>query len=352
MTPEEVIVRAGRGELLPVYLVVGDERFLVDQVVSAVRTAALAGGVAGFNEDKFVAGEADVDRVLAAARMLPMMGKRRLVAVRALERWDARADSDEAEREPRATKQGSALDALAAYAAAPVESTCLLLVATKVDGRRKLVAVAKKAGFLVSCEAIARQALPAWIARRAKDAGHALDGDTAELLAEIAGPELSHAADALDRLGLYVGEGKPIGEDDVAACVIRTRLRSVWDLVGALGRRDLDRALHALADAYDPRDRGVRLIGAIAFSLRQMIKFEAAIADGASPDQAAVRAGAPPFKARELAAQTRGLPRSELERWLRLLAAADLELKGSKRPALATVETLVLDMCGRAAAPS
>ena len=41
-------------------------------------------------------------------------------------------------------------------------------------------------------------------------------------------------------------------------------------------------------------------------------------------------------------------PRSvshELERWLLLLAEADLELKGSKRPARSTVEDTIVQMC-------
>lgn len=350
MTFEQAIRKAKAGELLPVYLVLGEEAFLAQEVVATIRESALTGASAAFNEEKLIAGEADVDRVLGAARMMPMMAKRRLVIVQSVERWESRASSDDATKDSSSGSSGkgaSPLDRLAEYASKPSPTTTLVLVATKLDARRKLVTLAKKQDFLVSCEPLARGALPGWIARQAKARGHAISGELASLLAQVAGPDLSLVADALERTMLYVGEGAEITEEALDACVVRTRLRSVWELVDAVGRRDLGKALAALADVYDPRDRGLRLVPLITRSVRQLLKFEAAIRAGARPDEAAKSAGAPPFKARELAAQVKQLPRAELERWLMVLAATDLALKGSRRPPLAVLETAIVDLCSR-----
>jgi DNA polymerase-3 subunit delta len=97
---------------------------------------------------------------------------------------------------------------------------------------------------------------------------------------------------------------------------------------------------------YDPQDRGLRLLGVLAWSTRQLLRFDAAVRGGASPDQAAVRAGAPPFKARELSQQVKALSRAELERGPELLARLDLELKGgSRRPPQAVLESAILRLC-------
>lgn len=349
MTPEQAIKKARAGELLPVYLVLGEERLLVEQVVAAVREAALAGGPAAFNEDKLIAGEADVDRVISAARMVPMMATRRLVVVRSVERWESRAAGEEAEpAAPISSKSGaSPLDRLAEYSASPSPTTTLLLVASKLDSRRKLSLLAKKSDFVVTCEPLARGALPTWIAREAKTRGHTISSEVAGLLAHLAGPELGHVADALERTMLYVGERAPITEEAIDACVVRTRQSSVWELIDAIGRRDLGKALAALADVHDPRDHGLPLVSLVTRSVRQLLKFESATRSGASPDEAAKAAGAPPFKARDLAAQIRAIPRFELERWLTVLAATDLALKGSKRTPLTVLETMVIDLCAR-----
>ena len=68
MDLDGALARAKRGELLPVYVLSGTERFLRDMLVQAIRTSALAGGLAELNEDKFTAGEGSVDRLLSAAR--------------------------------------------------------------------------------------------------------------------------------------------------------------------------------------------------------------------------------------------------------------------------------------------
>jgi len=349
VTPDMAIKEATAGSLRPVYLVMGDERWYVDRVVAAIREAVAKGGIAGFNEDKLTAGEATVDAVLNASRMLPMMAPRRFVLVRSVERWEKKGDDDGDADEPgpgkKVSRQLSPLDALAEYAKAPAPSAVLVLVATKLHAQRKLVTHAKKQDFIVACEPLNRRALPAFIKNLAKEKGNPISSEVAEHLADIAGPELGYVVDAMERLSLYVGAKQPITEDAVAQVVIRVRLSTSWELLDALAQRRLDRAMATLADVYDPNDRGLKLLGLVAWSVRNMVKFESALAAGLSASEAAQRAGVPPFKAGELSQTVRSLPRGTLPAWLRVIAEADLALKGSRRPPQAVLETMLIEMC-------
>jgi len=328
-----------------VYLVTGSEQFLRDQVIAELRTAALGGGVAAFNEDRFTAGEVDVDRVVAAARTVPMMAKRRFVLVRSAERWDASASGDVDDG-----KKESSLDRLMRYVADPVESTCLAIVAMKVDGRRKLATVAKKQDFAVTCEPLDSRKLTSWVVSECGRRGHAIDRDVASLLAELAGPEMSSVHDAVERLSLYVGGAAAITEEAVAECVARVRTADTWALVDAVGKRDLGTALRLFAEVYDPRDRGLPLLGAIAWSIRQLARFQAALDDGLAEDAAAKAAGIyQPFRAKEIAGKVRSFRPKELERWILILAETDLALKSSRRPADAILDDMLTRMCGKAA---
>lgn len=339
MTPDEAIKRAEKGELLPVYLLTGEERLLRDQAVATILKNALAGGLSEFNLDKFTAGETPVDKILSATRTVPMMAKKRVVMVRGLERWDSESSTDD-----------PPLDKIAEYAKEPVDSTCLVLVAEKIDGRRKLMTLAKKAGFLVDCATVDSRQLPGWIKARAKAKGHSIDGDVAELIAEIAGPELSYLDDVLERLSLYVGPDSPITEDAVTVCVTRVRLADTWKLVDAASTKDLGKVLTLFADVYDPRDRGLPLIGAIAWSLRQLLKLQNALEGGAGMDEAARRAGIyPAFRAREHAQKLKAFRPRELERWLVIVQETDFALKSSRRSADAILEEMFTRMCRRAA---
>lgn len=337
MTPEELVREAQSGELRPVYLFMGTERYLLDRAVRELRTAALAGGLADFNEDSFVAGDVTADKVIAAARMVPMMAKRRFVLLRGLERWDGeRSDGDDA-------RAKSPLEALASYADKPYDTTCLVLTAEKVDGRKRLVTLAKKQGFLVSCEPLDDARLARWVVRAAEERETTIAPFVAEVVVQLAGPELSAIADAVDRLALFVGKGNTIGEEAIGEIVVKVRETSAFDLVNAVGRRDRAKALSVLAEVLDPRE-GPRLLGLLAWSVRQQLRFKNAIEAGMKPEDAAKAAGAPPFKARDLSQQTKTLSSAKIEGWLVLLAEADLALKGSKLTPESVFETLVLDM--------
>jgi len=344
VTPDEAIREIESQKLRPVYLVAGEERHLAEQVVRRLRQEVTRGGVAGLNDDTLTAGPDTVDAVLAAARTLPMLASRRFLLVRDLDRWDgekadAKASAKKVPREPP-------LDRLVGYAEDPNPSTVLVLWATKLDKRRRLYTLAKKAGFLVAAEPLDRRELPEFIQRQADLRGARISRSDAQLLLDLCGADLAALSDAIERLSLYVGSGGVVDGKAISDLVVRIRTDSVWELVGAVGRRDAGRALAVLADVYDPGDRGLKLVSVLAWATRQLLRFDAARKQGRDSGEAAKAAGAPPFKARELEDQLRHLTVDHLSRWLRVLAATDLDLKGgTRRPPEAVLERMILDLC-------
>ncbi|MET0795500.1 MAG: DNA polymerase III subunit delta, partial [Polyangiaceae bacterium] len=279
MTPDQAIQEAAEQKLRPVYLLIGDERHLESKVVQALKAATIKGGIPGLNEDQIQAQEADVENALSAARTLPMMAKRRFVLVRGLEHWEGREVAEGKEPEAK-TKSQPPLDRLLEYCQAPSPSTVLVLVGGGLNKNRKLVTVARKDGWLVNCEALSRADLPGFIELAARERGNRLEPGVADLIAELAGPELGPVTDALERCCLYAGAGQAVTEDVVAECVVRLRAKTVWELVAAVGKRDPGAALSALSEVYDPQDRGLRLLGVLSWSTRQMLRFESALSDG------------------------------------------------------------------------
>ncbi|MEN9579845.1 MAG: hypothetical protein RJA70_2854 [Pseudomonadota bacterium] len=362
MSPEQAITAAANGDLRPVYLLLGEERLLRDQVVAKLRAAALDGAIPGLNEDDFQAGEANASSIVGAAHTLPMMGRRRWVLVRGLERWeskkssgddipgddakDDKASQQKAETGSKLELRQDPLDQLANYCQSPSVSTVLVLLASSLNGRRRLVTLANKEGFLVSCEPLRKNELPGWVRAAAKRRGCTLSSAAAELIAEVSGPDLSSVEDAVERLSLFVGAGHEITEDAVSELLTIVRPATVWELVDALARRDTASALALVGKVYDPRDRGLKLLSVITWSTRQLLKFQAARASGLDPSAAARAAGAPPFKASSMDQQAKRISRESLESWILSLRDVDGMLKGnSRRPAKAILEAAVIDLC-------
>lgn len=339
LTVEQAIAEARAGTLRPVYLVAGEERFLRRAVLAQLRLGVLGSEQLSLNEDRFTAGDVDAASVIAAARTLPMFGPRRLVVVQGIERWEAQKET---------TTRGVShkpLDRLAQYAADPSDTTTLVMVADKIDNRRKLMTLAKKQGFLVACEPLSRGQLPGWVRERAKRKGHAISAPAADLMAELIGSDLSLLEDAVERVSLYVGIEQELTEEAIVTCVANLKSTTVWELVEAVGRRDPGQALAALGRVFE-RGSGPRLVGLLCWSTRQLIRFGSARAAGANGRDAAKAAGIPPFKAQQLEAQLKVMSLARAEMWLETLAVVDRDLKGgSRKTQQAVLEQALLSVC-------
>lgn len=328
MNSSEVIKRASAGALEPVYLVVGTEGLLIERVVDAVRRAVDDVGIQGFNVDVYDGGQVDATRVISSARTLPMMAERRLVLLRHVDAMTP-------------TEQSRLVD----YVQAPSESTCLVLTAEKLDGRGKLIKAAKARGSLVEAKPIRGRELRAFVRAEADARDHKISSDAVEALLEATGDDLAAIEDGVERLSLFVGQGEPIEVDSVTTCVSRARVESIWSLVDAIGLRDRKTVVGAAQSLLADREPPLRLLAMVARQLRIVARMRTALAEGLSPQEATKRAGAPPFKARELTKSARLFSSSNLGRAFSVLAETDRALKSSKRPPDAVFQEAVLTLC-------
>ncbi|MCA9601496.1 MAG: DNA polymerase III subunit delta [Polyangiales bacterium] len=327
------IIREARGGTLrPVYVLVGEERFLIDRAVGFIRRRVLEGGIEGFNEDVFQGKGLAGKSLAGAARTMPMMADRRFVLVRAAD------DMATAE-----------LEALVDYLESPAESACVVLLADKLDGRSKFAKAAKKHDVWIDAAPLKPAQARSFVMAEAKERGHAIAGDAADALVDAVGADLAAIDDALERLSLFVGEGKPIDANAVDACVMRVRTESIWALVDAVSQRNARVAIHATGSLLADREPPLRILAMVARQLRMVAKMREALQQGMNPNDAARQAGVPPFKAREFADSAKRFKWGDLERAFEVLAQTDQALKGSKRPGGVVLEAAMLELCSATA---
>src|SRR5215475_13612005 len=108
------------GQIAPLYLFEGSEKYLRDQALKKLIDASVDESVRDFNFATISVAEGNLDEALALARQFPMISARRVVVVRGFE-----AISDD--------KQ---LNALKDYLRAPADTTSLVFVSDALDNRR------------------------------------------------------------------------------------------------------------------------------------------------------------------------------------------------------------------------
>jgi DNA polymerase-3 subunit delta len=315
----------------PVHVLVGTETFLIEQCIVLLRRITLGGDDTGFNADVFHGRGLKVQSLLSAARTLPMFAPRRFVLLR--DAMDA----------------GEDLDELLPYLENPAPSTCLVLTAEKLDGRSRFAKAVKKLDQIVEAAPLRPAAVRSFVVDEARHRGHDLAPGAAAALADTIGTDLAAMDDALERLSLYVGPGQAIDQAAVEACIARVRVESIWALVDAVSARDDRTALRATASLLADREAPLRILSLIARQLRMVARMREALASGLKPPEAAQAAGAPPFKASELAQAARRFNYDDLKLAFEVLADADLQMKGgltgNKVPAERLLEGAIMQLC-------
>lgn len=319
---------ARRGKWDPVLVLVGSETFLIERAVRLLRKATVGDGPRGFNDDLFHGTGLQGARVAASARTLPMMASARFVLVRGAH------DAPAAE-----------LDALAGYVADPSPSTCFVITAEKIDGKTKLAKAAKASGAWLSVEPLKGGLLERFASGEAKRRGHAFDGPAMAAFLDATGNDLAAIDDGVERLSLYVGEGRSIDREAVENVITRVRVDTIWSLVDAIALKRTKVALEASLSMLADREPPLRILAMVARQVRMVAKMKTALEDGMSQAEAVKAAGAAPFKARELADSAKKFSDSDLRRALVLLRDADVALKGSKREPEIVMEETVLALC-------
>jgi DNA polymerase III subunit delta len=324
---DALIEQARGGTFPPVAVIAGAERLLIERAVDALRTAAQA-EPGGFNSDVFQGQGLQASHLINTARMLPMMAQTRFILVR-------HADAIPA----------GEVDAICAYIKKPVAETCLVLVSEKLDGRSKLAKTAMESGSWHEAAPPRVGDIPQLLLGEARARGHELQFEAAQALVDSLGADLSALDDALERLSLYVGEGKPIDLAAVEASVVHARTDSVWALVDAVGARNKRAAIASAGSLLGSQEPPLRILALVARQLRTLARMRSALKSGLKEQEAAQKSGAPPFKARELAQLARRFDDAQMRRAFATLAEADLLLKGSKVPGPRVLEQALLALC-------
>jgi DNA polymerase-3 subunit delta len=296
--------------------------------VAALKKAALDGETGGFNSDTFQGASVSAKTLVNTARTLPMFAKSRFILVR------------NAEAIPAAE-----VDALCAYMNKPSPEACVVLTSEKLDGRTKLAKTAIELSFWHEAATPRLAELPGLVQSEARGRGHALAFDAAQALVDALGADLSALDDAIERLSLFVGQGQAIELAAVEASVTHTRTDSVWALIDAVGARNTKVAIASAASLLGSQEPPLKILALIARQMRTIARVRGALKSGLQDQEAAQKAGAPPFKARELAALARRFDDAKLNRAFRTIAEADLSLKGSKVPGPRVLERAILELC-------
>ncbi|HEX5081375.1 MAG TPA: DNA polymerase III subunit delta, partial [Blastocatellia bacterium] len=223
------------GQIGPLYLFEGSEKYLRDQALKKLLEAAVDESARDFNLARISVTQGNLDDALALARQFPMISTRRMVVVTGFE-----SISDD--------KQ---IEALKDYLRAPAETTALVFVSDALDNRRNIATMLRKSCEVVSFDPLdERDAAPQWIRDYVARSGRLIEPQAASYLVGMVGVDLMRLSTELDKLINYAGEKGRIGKPEIDELVLNSREHSNFELTDAILDGDRRRALTLLDRIY------------------------------------------------------------------------------------------------------
>jgi len=319
-------------EISSLYLLVGEETFMIDEILVKMKDKILESGLVDFNLNTFYASDCKVDEIRDAVETLPMMAQRRLVIVKQAQDLSA-----------------GELEGLSELIEKPVESTTLVFVASKADMRKKFFKLFDANGVVVKFQKPFENQLNPWIAYIAKKHDLTLSADAMEVLKEWVGANLTDINNELRKVSQYLGDRTTVEVEDLKHVVSKTRVETVFELVNSMGRGDCANSFMHLASLLD---NGQNEMGVLAMTIRHfriLLLCQEALKEGLNHSQIGSRVGVHGFFIKEYIDQARNQDSRQLLQIYDVLLDTDRALKSNPLSGHLWLENLVLQACRRSA---
>ena len=277
------------GTLDPLYLLLGDDEY-EKRELAAEFEETIDPELRAFNVERFHGAETKLGDVLAAAQTLPMMAPRRLIVVLHAEQVL------EPKRESEAATQDA--EAFETFVAHPPSHATLVLIATKLDERRRLSKKLLARSTVVRCGQVETVGdAERWIRAQLKAEGRRMASDAIRGLAERAGPDIMRLRFELERLLLFASGQPEITAQDVHDVAGPPSAHDDWAVARAIERRSDKVALRELGLVLESGAAPFLVLGQLAWVARTKLpsaRTRSAIEAVFRTDRALKRSGGNP----------------------------------------------------------
>lgn len=311
-----------------IYLLLGDDYYLMSEAIACIKSSALNSGAADFNYDQYFAGDVEVSKVRDAVEMLPMMSSRRLVILR---NAHLLKDRD--------------WDALSPILEQIVDTTTFVIAADKLDKRKKYYKKIIEKSVVVELDRPYENQLAPWVEYIVSQFELSIQVEASALLRQLVGASLSEIHNQVSKLRDYLGERKVIEVNDVLEVVPRSRTDQVFELTNAIGRKDRALALQTLAQLLDYGQSELGVTALIARHIRILGVVKQGMNQGASAAKICSLAGIPNFFLKDYQLQAKSWTEVQLQNVVHVLKDTDKALKSSPVSSSIWLENFVLKVC-------
>jgi DNA polymerase-3 subunit delta len=310
------------------YLVYGEETYLINEAQKLIQETVLGDGVVDFNLDRLYTSEASPSQVRDIVETLPVMCERRCVIYKGVQ-----------------TLKEKDWQQLMPILENPIDSCTLILIAEKVDKRKKFFKKISDEGTVVELKRPYDNQIPSWIDYIAFQNGVELDGDGIRLVHQMVGGNLTEVNNEMQKLKQYLGERRRATNEDLLHVVSQVRVDSIFDLTNAIGRKDQAAALTYLANLLEHGESEVAALSLVLRHVRILATLKEGIKQGLSSPKLSAKAGVSNFFLNQYVNQAKLWTEDKIADTIETLHETDRAIKSSPVSSHIWLENFILQTC-------
>lgn len=223
---QQIINNIQQGTIAPIYFLMGEEPYYIDEVANFIEKNILSEDEKGFNQMVFYGRDTTIEDIISQAKRYPMMAERQVVIVK------------------EAQDLSRTIENLVAYAENPQPSTVLVLCYKykKIDARKKLSKAIKSNGILMESKKLFENQIPNWISQKLTSNGYTITPKAALMLTEFLGNDLSKVQKELEKLQIIIKQGEQITPEVIEENIGISKDYNNFELQNAIGSKDIKKA--------------------------------------------------------------------------------------------------------------
>ena len=261
-----------------VYLLFGDEPFLVNSYKKRLREAIAGDDTMNYNY--FEGKGPDVKEIISLADTMPFFAERSLVLV-----------------DGSGFFKSSAPEELVNYIPEIPESTCMVFVESEVDKRNKLYKKVKDNGYAAELKKQDADQLMRWAAGILSKDGKKITRQVMEYFMERTGDDMENIRMELEKLICYTMGREVITKEDVEAVGTVHVTNRIFEMVTAIVAGNTRKAMDLYEDLLALKEPPMRIMFLIAKQFNQLLQVKELAGKGAQKSEIASRVKLPPFVA-------------------------------------------------------
>ena len=331
MNHRDLISSIQQGKILPLYLLYGEEAFLIQEALDLILQAVVEPDARDFNFAMVYCRETSGTNIVNLAQTLPFMSQRRLVIAKDI---DALKADD--------------LNELMKYLNDPSASTCLVMVSNQGKYEKKAVISTVEAhGAVVRFYPLLDREIVSWIESWVKTRGLSIQHDATQYLWQITGNDLQKISNELHKVEIAIKDKKTITFHDVQSLVGDFREFTSFDLAAALGLKNREKALLILSRLLQEGEAPVGLLGSIAWHFRRLLQAKTMVAEGLELPDVMKKLRVIFHQTVQFKEQMKRYTLDELREAFNVMLSADRALKTSGLQGRMILERMIFKLCGK-----